>query len=387
MSTERFPGIPEPQIIEPDYSGDLARMKQTYFEKTGHHPGISDPETFLLEQIAYERSNLVDEINYEAKQNLLTYADDERLDSIGLMVGATRLPASSALINERLTLSEHAGFVLAAGFEVRAIDGSTIFRTIEDVAVEVGIETIDITMECESTGEDGNGFTEGQVTEIVTAGYPIDSATNTTASAGGGDIESNDAFAYRIYLAPSQFSVCGPYDAYEYFALSANAAIASVYVHNPAPNEIELYALLSGGVLPTDPIKEQILAQCTGEKRVPMGDLVSVKDPTAIIGTVSCVITVFKDYEALASSITESASSALESLLTKWRSQSGRDIVIGALEAPVQSIAGVYNAKVTVTVDDEVVGDIMNIDKTAFPNLTLTNVTFDITTERSEDML
>lgn len=387
MSTERFPGIPEPQIIEPDYAGDLARIKQTYFEKTGHHPGISDPETFLLEQIAYERNNLIDEINYEAKQNLLTYADDERLDNIGLMVGATRLPASNALITERLTLSDHAGFVLLAGFEVRAIDGSTIFRTTEDVTVETGIETMAVTMECETTGESGNGFTAGQVTEIVTAGYPIESATNTTTSAGGGDIESNDAFAYRIYLAPSQFSVCGPYDAYEYFALSANAAIASVYVYTPEPNEIELYALLSGGILPTAPIKDQILAACTGQKRVPMGDLVSVKDPTEVTGTVSCVVTVYKDYESLASSITDSASSALSTLLDKWRSQSGRDIVIGALEAPVQSIAGVYNAKVSVTVNGDAVDDVMNIDKTSFPNLTLTDVTFVITTERSEDML
>lgn len=386
MTTNRFPGIPEPEIIEPDYAGDLERMTQTYYEKSGHYPTKNDPEMFLLEQIAYERSTLADEINYEAKQNLLTYANDERLDNIGLMVGATRLPASGALTNEQLTLNDHAGFVLKAGFEVRAIDGETIFKTTEDVTVENGTMSVDVTLTCSVTGEQGNNFAPGQITEIVTAGYPIASATNTTTSVGGSEIESNDAFAYRIYLAPSQFSNCGPYDAYEYFALSANPSISSVYVHNPAPNEIELYALLYGGVLPTEPIKAQILEACSGKTKVPMGDLVSVKDPTSNTGGVTMHITIYQDYEALAGDITKSATDRLTQLLDNWRNKTGRDIVIGAIEAPVQSIAGVYNAKATVTLEDgTVVEDVKRIDRKQFPNLTLGAVTFEITTEESQE--
>jgi len=385
MTTERFPGIPEPSIVTPNYAADLQRMVETYYQKSGHYPGQNDPEMFLLEQIAYERSTLMDEINDEARQNLLAYAVDERLDHIGLMVGATRLPATGALTSVRLYLTSHSGFVLKAGFEMRAIDGETVFASTEDVTVDNGAHVIEVTLTCLTLGEQGNGFTPGQITEVVTGDYPIERAANTTLSAGGSEVESNDAFAYRIYLAPSQFSNCGPYEAYEYFALSANPAISSVYVHTPAPNEIELYALLYGGVLPTEPIKAQILAACSGKTKVPMGDVVSVQTPTSLPGQVRMVITVYKDYESLASDITQSAKQSLTCLLDTWRNGLGRDVVIGALEAPVQSIAGVYNAAASVWVGGHLIDDIRRIGSKQCVNLTLQAVTFDIIDEDSQE--
>ncbi|MBF4280849.1 phage baseplate protein, partial [Vibrio anguillarum] len=62
--TNRFPNIPEPKLVEVDYDTDLASLKARYQEGTGHYPGINDPETFHLEQIAYEKNELKALINY-----------------------------------------------------------------------------------------------------------------------------------------------------------------------------------------------------------------------------------------------------------------------------------------------------------------------------------
>ena len=97
MSANRFPNLPEPNIKEPDYDGDLARIKERYFKKTGHYPQTNDAETFVLEEIAYEKNEVVDLINYESKQNLMAFADDERLDYIGDLTETPRLDASAAL--------------------------------------------------------------------------------------------------------------------------------------------------------------------------------------------------------------------------------------------------------------------------------------------------
>lgn len=93
--SERFPQIPPPVIIEPDYDGTLKRVKTKYKLRTGHYPDTNDPETFQLEQLAYEREQLVDDINETARQNLLGYATGANLDNLGVFVQTPRqLPVS-----------------------------------------------------------------------------------------------------------------------------------------------------------------------------------------------------------------------------------------------------------------------------------------------------
>ncbi|MGY4028122.1 hypothetical protein ACW5WQ_19585, partial [Aeromonas rivuli] len=106
--------LPEPQVIEPDYVGTLTRLKKNYELGTGHYPLASDPETFLLEQTAYERELLVDDINREGKQNLLAFADDAMLDNLGALVDCHRLPAGPAMTRLQLTLRAHPDTVLDA---------------------------------------------------------------------------------------------------------------------------------------------------------------------------------------------------------------------------------------------------------------------------------
>lgn len=66
-------------------------------------------------------------------------------------------------------------------------------------------------------GAEANGLPEGSINVLVDQVAYIASVTNTTVSAGGAGVESDDDFTRRIYNAPLAYSVAGPRGAYEYW--------------------------------------------------------------------------------------------------------------------------------------------------------------------------
>ncbi|MFA0630868.1 baseplate J/gp47 family protein [Vibrio sp. 10N.222.49.A3] len=383
--TNRFPNIPEPQLVEVNYDADLVSLKQRYQIGTGHYPGLNDPETFHLEQIAYEKNELKALINYESKQNLLSFADKERLDNIGLLTETERLPASKARTVMAFTFTPHTGFVIAKGYQVIAVDNQTVFETLEEVVVSAGTQSINANVESIDAGLQGNGFLAGQINQAVTPLDALESVTNTETTQGGSEIEDDDDFAYRIYISPSKFSVAGPYEAYEYFARSSSSSIKNVSVWTPSPNEIEISAILQDGSLPNQAIKDLIKSECSGDKRVPMGDLVRVVDATDVTATASFHLQIFSDYASLAESIQMTAKTNIESVVNTWKTQHGRDIVPAALTSLAQRIEGVYLAKGALTDSNgQVIADTKPVTQKQRPLITLTAVTFEVITESSQ---
>lgn len=383
--TNRFPNIPEPKLVDVDYNADLARLKARYQKGTGHYPGINDPETFHLEQIAYEKNELKALINYESKQNLLPFAEKERLDNIGLLTETERLPASKARTVMAFTFTPHTGFVIAKGYQVIAVDNQTLFETLEETVVSAGTLKIDVNVECTKAGVQGNGFSPGQINQAASPLKALESVTNTETTLGGAEVEDDDAFAYRIYLSPSKFSVAGPYEAYEYFARSSSSSIKNVSVWTPAPNEIEISAILQDGSLPNQAIKDLIKSECSGDKRVPMGDLVRVVDATDVTATASFHLQIFSDYASLAESIQSTAKANIETAINAWKTQHGRDIVPAALTSLAQRIEGVYLAKGTVKDSKgNIITDTQTVTKKQRPLITLEGFTFEVIKENSQ---
>lgn len=341
--------LPEPQIITPDYVGTLTRLKKNYEVGTGHYPLASDPETFLLEQTAYERELLVDDINREGKQNLLAFANDAMLDNLGALVDCTRLPAGPAVTRLRLTLRAHPDTVLDVGFTVRAIDGATLFSTSEPVTLPATVTTVEVDATCQSVGTVGNGFLAGEIAEIVSAHPYVASAVNTVISQGGSEVEDNERYRYRIYLAPSKFSVAGPYDAYEYWALTANGNITAVGVWSPLPNDISVCPLMMGGEPPTQTIADAVLAVLSDDKVRPLGDRVSIEYCAGVEASGTFTLEVFSDYQSMATTIQSQFEVALNAMIATWRNQLGRDIVPEALTWLGQQLQGVYRCTTTLT--------------------------------------
>lgn len=340
--------LPEPQVIPNDYTGTLTRLKKNYEAKTGHYPLVSDPETFVLEQTAYERELLVDDINREARQNLLAFAEDAMLDHQGASVDCPRLPASAALTTLLLTFKAgHGAFVLEPGFTVRAVDGKSLFATTEAVAVSALQSTVAVVATCLAPGAAANGFLPGEIKEVVVGHPNVVTASNIEVSQGGSEIESNDRYRQRIYLAPSKFSVAGPYDAYEYFALTANGAISSVKVWSPTPNDISICALMTGGESTTEAIKDAIEEVVTDDKVRPLGDRITVEDAEQVHSTGTFILEIFNDYKAQANAIEAQFDAALTSTLARWKALLGRDIVPEALTGLGQRLQGVYRCTTT----------------------------------------
>lgn len=343
MSKIPLSQLPEPQIITPDYQGTLTRLKKNYETGTGHYPLVSDPETFLLEQTAYERELIVDDINREAKQNLLAFANDAMLDHLGALVDCPRLSASPALTTLQLTLSSpHPALVLQPGISVRAVDGETIFSTTDTISVAADVTTVITPAKSTTPGTQGNGFLPGEIHELASAPPEVLAAVNTEMSQGGSNIEDDDRYRYRIYLAPSKFSVAGPYDAYEYWTLTANGAIATAGVWSPMPNDISICALLAGGEPAGEAIKEEILATLSDDKVRPLGDRVTAEDAVPVAASATFTLEIFSDYQAMASNIEAQFRTALSVTLATWREQLGRDIVPEALTKLGQTMQGVY---------------------------------------------
>lgn len=365
--SERFPQIPAPDIIAPDYEGTLARVKSRYQDLTGHYPDTNDPETFLLEQLSYERELLVDDMNQTAQQNLLGYADGDNLDNLGALVECDRLPASAATTTEQLTLADgHPDFILESGYQVMASDGQTVFATTADIGISATDSTVSVVLTAAVAGTASNGFLPGEITTIITQNNYITAVTNTTTSQGGSDIESDDKYARRIYLAPSRFSVAGPYDAYEYFARSTSSSISDVSVWSPEPNDISISAVLDGGVVPDDAMKQAILDQCSATRTRPLGDRVSMVDSEGVSVTGTITVQIYKAAESLSEQIKKTVKTLADSISAQWRGQLGRDIVPEALTAPGQNLGGVYRC----TTDIEY----QQLDQQQFPLVTISDV-------------
>ncbi|MFV0262028.1 MAG: baseplate J/gp47 family protein [Kluyvera sp.] len=364
---QRFPDIPAPELVEVDSEASLARIRQQYYEKTGHYPDVNDPETFELEQLNYESNLLRDDINRSAQQNLLAYADGAMLDNVGLLVGATRLPASSASTPATVTLvTGHPDFVLAAGYNVLASDGQTSFVTTADYAFSASQTEGEITLVATDPGTAGNGFLPGEITQTVTPNDWIGAVSNTGTTQGGADTEDDDSFAERIFLAPGQFSVAGPYDAYKYWVLSASAAISDASVESPEPNDIVLCAVLEGGIIPDAPLKAVILETCSARDVRPLGDRVSIADPTAIETSGEIRVEVYKANASLANQIEDAVRQEADALAYKWSGKLGRDIVPQAFEAIGQKKSGVYRC--TTTLAEQ------TLNNQQFPLITITAV-------------
>ena len=67
--------------------------------------------------------------------------------------------------------------------------------------IPAGSTTVDVPATCTVAGTDGNGFAAGELATIVDPIPYVASVTNTTATEGGAEIESDDDLAERVFLA------------------------------------------------------------------------------------------------------------------------------------------------------------------------------------------
>lgn len=287
----------------------------------------ADPLRLFLravELLLMQQRLLIDET---AKMNLLAFAKGEYLDRLGDLVGCERLAATAAVTTLEVTLStvRETSTIIRQGTRVTA-DNDVYFSTDEALIFAAGETVKTVSATCTVTGEIGNGYAAGELSNIVDPQPFLLSITNLTTSAGGSDIESDDNFRERIHSAPESFSCAGSEGAYISQAKSVSALISDVAVDSETPGTVQVYVLLKNGELPDEEILNAVNEHLNARTIRPLTDLVTVKSPTVLEYELVARYFISREDVHAAAEIELAAQNAVNEFVEYQRSKLGRDV-------------------------------------------------------------
>lgn len=330
MTDENLPrfGLPELNFLTVDATANEKRIIGAYERITGRVLANGDPVRLFLLSLAAENTQLRQDFNLAARQNLLSYAQGEYLDALGNMVDTPRVQAQKAVVVLRYTLSHYLDdtYVIPAG--TKASDGAHIFETLNTVEIGPGILFIDVIAEATEVGAEYNDIEIGEINTMVDPMPDMDSVENIQKPSGGADTEEDDVYAERIRLAPASFSVAGPHDSYEYFAKSFSSAIidVSIYGLNEHPGNVYVRPLLTGGTIPTDAFLSELYEFLSDENIRPLTDCVLVSAPEAVNYEINIKWYLDSSNINRITQITSAVAKAVEEYRLWQQSSIGRDI-------------------------------------------------------------
>ena len=344
---ETLPTLPDVTFVDADAQATINTIIGSYESHTGRKLAAADPVRLWLLSMAAVIVQLKAQINTSAKNNLLYYAHGDFLDHIGAARKCLRLDAEAARDRLRFTLSASrlVATTVPIGTRVTA-DNVLYWETTQPLTIAAGQSTGVVPCVAMTPGAAGNAVQPGQLTSLVDPVPYVASVTNLDGGQGGRDREDNEAYRYRIYMAPAAFTVAGPVDEYKYWAYTAHADIADVLAHSPAPMTAEIRPLLTGGVIPDAAILLAVENVLSANTVRPMCDLVEVKAPEAHAYDIEAAYYIRRADQAIAPQIIAAANQALADYIAWQRAKLGRDIDPGELNARLRA-AGVKRAVIT----------------------------------------
>lgn len=320
-------GLPDVEFLETDAETIKAEILTGYEQASGRTLAAGDPVRLFLLSLASIIIQQRTTINLAAQQNLLTYAQGEYLDALGALLSVERLEESRAVTTLKFTLSQALAtvYTIPAGTEVT--NGTVTFATDKDLDIPKGELSGSVTASCTVPGEVGNNYLAGQVTTIVKPMTFVAKAENVTITTGGSEAESDASLAERIRLAPNSFSVAGPEKAYVYHAKSVSSSVIDVSVTSPSPGEVDVYVLLSGGVLPQEETLQQISDYLNDSSIRPLTDYVKVLAPKAVNYQIELHYWIGREDSSRAEQIKAEVTAAVEKYRLWQQGKIGRDIL------------------------------------------------------------
>ncbi len=337
------------KTIEDVRDGMVADYEEYMTKATGQTVTLprSSPHRGVLYAAALQIYQAFQYIDRAGKQSLLKYSYSDFLDNLGLLKGVTRSPATAAVTTLRFTVSavRQVATAIPKGTRVSA-GGFVYFATDEYAEIPAGGSTVDVPATCTDTGTEGNDLAAGDLTTMVDPLPYVASVTNTTATEGGADVESDDDLAERIYLAPGAYSTAGPEDGYLFHAKQFNPSIGDVVAtSNQAAGTVDIVFIMSDGKTPGTEMINGLKEYLNGKTRRPMTDLVNVSAPAEVTYTVDLTYYINRSDSARAVAIQEAVQTAVDDYLT-WQRTIGRDINPSKLVALVMA-AGAKRVTVT----------------------------------------
>ena len=266
-------------------------------------------------------------IDRQGKQNILKYSYSDFLDNLASFKGVTRNPAAAATTTLRFTLSAERDTATGIPQGTRvSTAGSIYFAT--DVYAEIlaGSTTVDVPATCTVAGTDGNGLAIGELTTIVDPIPYVASVSNTTATEGGAEIESDADLAERVFLAPGAYSTAGPEDGYIYHAKAYSPAVGDVEAtSDQEAGTVDIVFIMADGSTPGEEMIEGMEGYLQGKTIRPMTDLVRVAAPEEVQYTINLTYYINRSDSAKAVTIQAAVAQAVEDYKT-WQRAIGRDV-------------------------------------------------------------
>lgn len=274
--------LPAPKIIEElDFESILAAMKAKLTELLPDWTASdleSDPANKVLEVSAYRELLIRQRVNEAAKAVMIVFATGSDLDHLAAFYPEKRLTGAKATFPAKLKLSTELDVdaIVPAGYLVIAKNGEISAALMDNVTIPAGKSEADAIFEIQTPG--GMVANDLQLTWDAITPLPfVVMVKQTEAASGGSDEETDDAFRVRIPQALERYSVAGPYGAYMYWAISADARVKDVRVFSPEPGVVSVVLLSSDGDgTADDAMIQRVKAVLTDDKVRPLTDNVEV---------------------------------------------------------------------------------------------------------------
>ena len=296
----------------------------------------ASPIYIFWKSIAYVLSCYSALINEKIKQNFIDYAGGEYLDALGKLTGTTRLQATASLCTARFhRVAGTSNAVLIPKNTRITADSVIYFQTIEAVEIPAGAESVDVIVSAVVAGSSGNGYGAGSIKQIVDNIAYLKSVENITESTGGTDIESDESYRQRIFLAPETFSVAGPKLAYVYHTKSVSSNIIDVSVVSDEPGVVKIYPLLTGGTLPGEELLQSINNKLSASDVRPLTDKVEVLEPVHKEYNIDLDYYLYEERDAIPD---EQVQKVVTDFILWQKSVLGRDINPDKLIADLQTL-------------------------------------------------
>ena len=304
-----------------------------------------DPVRLFLLFIVNMVILLLNKLNETGRMNLLKHSKEDYLDGIGALVGTTRLQAAgaSAVIQITLSATRNKETIIPAGTRVSTADNA-YFATADDVIIPAGDTAAQVTACCIQTGEAGNGYEPGEIFQIVDPVPYVASMINISTSEGGSDRESDDALRERIFEAPESYSCAGSEGAYIYHTQSVSSAIIDAAAISPAPGEVQVIILLTGGIIPQNAVTGEVERALSAKTVRPLTDHLTVIAPEAVAYDLNVRYWIHEDADA--STVSARVMEAVSEYKLWQRTKLGRDINPDELVYKLKGISGVKRVKV-----------------------------------------
>lgn len=354
-----------PDFIERNPLKIQREVRDAYQDASGKPVQPAQPEMLLIDGIAYRESLVRSQVQDAALQMLVDFSRAPILDYLGALVGVERLPAVGAKTTIRFERISNgipfADILIPQGTRVASQDGNVVFETIQETSLIWSplSDHIDIACEAVEPGAGGNGFQAGDINTLLDSlSDPEVTVTNTTSTAGGSDVETDDNLRQRIKLAPASFSVAGPRDSYIYWTRTANANIVDAALTVPTPGTVRVFSLYipDGSTVPQETPTEvlnEVDTILNDEKIRPICDTVEVVSPTIVPNSIEVGIIKYVGYDTTL--IEQQVQARLEALAAARGRKLGADLTINMIVGACMSVPGVYNVFVPTPVADLII--------------------------------